>query len=76
MMYYYFQVRFKEDNDIYIVRVESDGESTTKMAEARARKIIVNKTKRLDFEIERATIESLLSQATFVEDTVTVRFTL
>lgn len=72
-MYYYFHVRFKEDNDIYIIRVETEIVDKQRVMD-QAVGIMVNKTKRLDFEIKEATIESILSQATFVENIMQFKF--
>ena len=71
-MYYYFRVVFKDpDADIYVVRVETkiiDGNSeheAKEVARANIKETILNTC---DFEINRLTLQDLISQFHFIDD--------
>ena len=69
-MYFYFHIQFKDDNDIYIVRVANRG-TTLSIAERHARRVITNTILNIeeDFEINRVVIpNSLLTQFVFIDD--------
>jgi len=69
-MYYYFHMQFKNNTDIYIVRVANHG-TTLLIAERHARRVITSTifNPGEDFKSTRVVIpNSLLTQFVFIDD--------
>ena len=69
-MYFYFHIQFKNNTDIYIVRVENRA-TTLLVAERHAKRIITSAISNIeeDFEINRVVIpNSLVAQFVFIDD--------
>ena len=67
---YYFLVTFKDNKDIYIVRVRTNKQyevGAKKQAKQKVISRLYGVTEK-DFEIKRLTLEELLSKFHFVED--------